>query len=203
MKPEFGADLSNVLLRQSQIIHTRMAGRAVIRVVNRCNEAIEDSNLNLSECQLVTVPDAVYHLLRNTTLVSCNLASNVISKISPKFATKFSCITELNLSNNKMSRLPDEMSECTQLEKLDVSHNAFVDIPQVVFRLPKIRVLRINNNYVIDVDVKQLPEESPIEEVDLRENPLLPACHEMLSQVTTVKVLLTPREKEDWEDLDV
>ena len=46
MKPDFGADLSNVLLRQSQIIHTRMAGRAVIRVVRRCNEAMEDSNLS-------------------------------------------------------------------------------------------------------------------------------------------------------------
>lgn len=48
MKPDFGSDLSNVLLRQSQIVNTRMAGRAVIRVVRRCNEAIEDNNLSKS-----------------------------------------------------------------------------------------------------------------------------------------------------------
>ena len=56
---------------------------------------------------------------------------------------------ELNLSHNKMARLPDEMSECGRLEKLDISHNAFVDIPTVVFRLPKIKVLLINSNFII------------------------------------------------------
>jgi len=51
------------------------------------------SSPDLSECQLMQVPDAVYHLLRNTTLTSCNLASNVISKIPAKFPSKFSYIT--------------------------------------------------------------------------------------------------------------
>ena len=47
MKPEFNSsDLENVVLRQSQIVHTRMAGRAVIRVVHRCNEAMDNSNLS-------------------------------------------------------------------------------------------------------------------------------------------------------------
>lgn len=48
---------------------------------------------DLSECQLVQVPDAVYHLMRNTELKSCDLSSNVIKKIPPKFAMKFSLIT--------------------------------------------------------------------------------------------------------------
>ena len=62
---------------------------AILPTISMTIFAIAD----LSDCQLVTVPDAVYHLLRNTTLVSCNLASNVISKISPKFPSKFSYIT--------------------------------------------------------------------------------------------------------------
>lgn len=48
---------------------------------------------DLSECQLVQVPDAVYHLMRNTELKTCDISSNVIKKIPPKFAVKFSLIT--------------------------------------------------------------------------------------------------------------
>lgn len=39
------------------------------------------------------VPDAVYHLMRHTELKSCDLSGNVITKIPPKFAVKFSLIT--------------------------------------------------------------------------------------------------------------
>lgn len=48
---------------------------------------------DLSDCQLVQVPDAVYHLMRNTELKTCDLSSNVIKKIPPKFAVKFNLIT--------------------------------------------------------------------------------------------------------------
>jgi len=44
------------------------------------------------------VPDAVYHLMRHTALKGCNLSSNVITKIPPKFAVKFSLITGLGSS---------------------------------------------------------------------------------------------------------
>ena len=81
----------------------------VVRIVERCENANESLHLggffifisiyllncsldleinhvyqiaDLSECQLMQVPDAVYHLMRN-----------VIKKISPKFALKFSLIT--------------------------------------------------------------------------------------------------------------
>ena len=56
---------------------------------------------------------------------------------------------------------------------------------------------------VADVDVNQLPKDSPIKEVDLRSNPLVPQCHEMLSKVTSVAVTLSPREREEWEDLAI
>ncbi|MPC13685.1 hypothetical protein E2C01_006428 [Portunus trituberculatus] len=46
MKPKFGNDLTNVILRQSQVVQTRMAGRAVIKVVNRCNDAKENNSLS-------------------------------------------------------------------------------------------------------------------------------------------------------------
>lgn len=48
---------------------------------------------DLSECQLMQVPDAVYHLLRHTELQTCDLSGNVITKIPPKFTDNFSLIT--------------------------------------------------------------------------------------------------------------
>ena len=47
---------------------------------------------DLSHCQLVQVPDAVYYMMRNTPLVACNISSNVITKIPPKLTVKFSFI---------------------------------------------------------------------------------------------------------------
>ena len=48
--------------------------------------------------------------------------------------TKEKIFSELNLSNNRISTLPEEIAECTQLEKIDIS--------QVVnFRGPKAIVI--------------------------------------------------------------
>jgi hypothetical protein len=48
---------------------------------------------DLSDCQLMQMPDAVYHLMRETPLLQCSLASNVIAKIPPKFFISFNNLT--------------------------------------------------------------------------------------------------------------
>ena len=48
---------------------------------------------DLSDCQLIQVPDAIYFMMRDTQLTACNLSSNVITKIPPKFPTNFNFIT--------------------------------------------------------------------------------------------------------------
>merc|ERR1719309_1918553 len=83
----------------------KILGKGVVKVVHRCDDAKENNNLDLSDCQLMQVPDAVYHLMRNVTLSGCDLSGNVISMIPPKFAISFNLLTELNLSNNRMSNL--------------------------------------------------------------------------------------------------
>merc|ERR1712111_168613 len=91
----------------------------VQKVVERCEAAEENGGLmDLSDCQLIQVPDAIYMMMRvrDIQLTACNLSSNVITKIPPKFPTNFNFITDLNLSHNRMSSLPEEISQCTQLE---------------------------------------------------------------------------------------
>lgn len=182
----------------------KIAGRGIIRVVERCDDAKENSNLDLSECELIQVPDAVYHLMRHTELKTCDLSGNVITKISPKFAVKFSLITELNLSHNQMAKLPDELADLHSLQQLDISHNSFITLPAVVFKMPKLRELRANNNAIIDIDRDEIITSDSLELVDLRHNPLTPMCHELLRMANvSFRIELSEREKEEWEDLTI
>ncbi|XP_074106541.1 leucine rich repeat containing protein 20 sclp isoform X1 [Cotesia typhae] len=184
-------------------ICVQLAGRAIIRVVSRCEEAQDNCNLDLSECQLMQVPDAVYHLMRHTELKSCDLSGNVITKIPPKFAVKFSLITELNLSHNQFSKLPEELAELQELERLDISHNTFISLPPVTFRMPQLKRLLANNNSIMDVDVDRLKLAPSLELVDLRENTIPPKIYDQLSNFSSCKIELSPRQVEEWEDLTV
>jgi len=96
----FDADINDPMMAESnrrQAMRTarcvKMMGKGVVKVVHRCDDAKETNNLDLSDCQLQQVPDAVFLLMQNTSLTSCNLARNVINKIPPKLAMKFSLIT--------------------------------------------------------------------------------------------------------------
>lgn len=95
------------------------------------------------------VPDAVYHLMRHTELKTCDLSENVITKIPPKFAAKFSLITDLNLAHNQMAKLPDEIAEMGSLQRLDISYNTFIDLPNAIFKIPKLEQLNANNNHIV------------------------------------------------------
>ncbi|XP_014471174.1 PREDICTED: leucine-rich repeat protein soc-2 isoform X2 [Dinoponera quadriceps] len=176
---------------------------AVTRVVLRCEEAQETENLDLSECQLMQIPDAVYHLMRHTELKRCDLSGNVITKIPAKFAVKFSLITELNLSHNQMSKLPEELAELQALERLDISHNTFIALPPVVWRMPQLKRLLANNNFIIEVDVERLRHAPVLEFVDLQANPLSARIHDLLGTLSRIRIELSPRQVEGWEDLNV
>ena len=106
---------------------------------------------DLSGCQLIQVPDAIYFMMKDTQLTACNLSSNVITKIPPKFPNNFNFITELNLSHNRMSTLPEEISKCTQLETVDISNNSFVNLPNCLFNLPKIIKIIARKNFIAGV----------------------------------------------------
>ena len=83
---------------------------------------------DLSDCQLMQVPDAVYYMMRNTTLVSCNLSSNVITKIPPKFPAKFSLITGKKIYLNIVSTI--------KLNMIRVERNDFIDIALEYIYIP-------------------------------------------------------------------
>jgi len=159
--------------------------------------------MDLSDCQLIQVPDAIYFMMRETQIATCNLSSNVITKIPPKFPTKFNFITDLNLSYNKMSSLPEEISTCEQLETVDISHNSFISLPNCLLNLPKIIKINARKNYIAEVEVELISTCETLENLNLEENPLTRDCQENLNSITSVRINVTPREIEEWEDLSI
>ena len=124
-----------------------------------------------------------------------------------------------------MGKLPDELVDLACLEILDISHNSFLGLPSVVFKIPKLRQLMANDNsiigkhfslifiiifsniyfFIVDIDTDEIISSSNLELVNLRNNPLSPLCHEVLQSFqksVNFKIELTERRKEAWEDDD-
>ncbi|XP_025082879.1 leucine-rich repeat-containing protein 20-like isoform X2 [Pomacea canaliculata] len=175
-----------------------MAGEGVTKVVKRCDQAKESGKLgkDLSECELVHIPDAVYMLMRDTVLDICNLSANVLRRIPAKLATKFPNLTELHLSNNQLSSLPEELRHVAGLTLLDISHNHFEALPQVIYRLEALRKLRAEDNNIKEVNVTRLKAISSLTEVNFQENPLTDEVHHQLLEIRVINILVTPRDPE-------
>ncbi|XP_017850875.1 leucine-rich repeat-containing protein 20 isoform X2 [Drosophila busckii] len=171
----------------------------VVKVIERCENAKEDAQLDLSQCELMQIPDAVYHLMRNTELQTCNLSGNVLKKVTPKFALKFSVITDLNLSHNQLSRLPDEFANLNALTALNISSNSFIVLPQVVFKLPKLATLDAKNNAILEIDTEEAVTSDCLSLVDLRNNPLSRNCRRKLKNFeTSFRLEISDEVEEDW-----
>lgn len=168
----------------------KLAGRAVTKVVHRCSDAKLTTNLDLSECDLMTVPDAVYHLLRNTRVAHCNLAKNDITKIANKFSHNFSNITTLNLSFNNLGGLPDELSACHQLERLNMSNNSFTHVPRVVFRLPSLQIVVAKKNYIADIEIEKFQSRPHIRELDFTDNPVNASSRDRVNKIPSERGLV-------------
>ncbi|OQV15499.1 hypothetical protein BV898_10366 [Hypsibius exemplaris] len=70
-----------------------LAGKAVARVVRRCQDSKESHELDLSNCILKSFPDAVYFLLRNFRIESVMLEQNQIARLPAKFFFNFQHLT--------------------------------------------------------------------------------------------------------------
>ncbi|XP_067672389.1 leucine-rich repeat-containing protein 20-like [Haliotis asinina] len=173
-----------------------MAGRGVTKVVNRCEQAKENRRLDLSECQLTQIPDAVYLLMRNTELETCDISLNLIRRVPAKFGTKFPHLMELHINGNKLTSLPDELRDMHNLKVLDISCNSFESFPSVIFTFNKLRNLNAEDNSITDVDTSRLQSMTSLVEVNLQDNPLTLTSYRSLMEIRLYTVLLTPQDKE-------
>lgn len=52
------------------------------------------------------------------------------------------------MSHNRLGKLPDELGELQGLEKLDISHNAFLTMPSSIYVLGQLRELEASKNFI-------------------------------------------------------
>jgi len=109
----------------------------------------------------------------------------------------------LNISNNRISSLPEEMNNCTALETVNISQNSFISIPSVIFTIPTIKEIDARKNFIADVDAEIVSSCTALESLNLEENPVSSESYDKLSEITSVTITLTPRKLEEWEDLSV
>lgn len=60
-----------------------------------------------------------------------------------------------------------------------------------------------DNFIFLDIDVERLRHAPALEFIDLQANPLTARMHDLLSTLTRIKIELTPRQVEEWEDLTI
>ena len=125
----------------------------------------------------------------------------MITKISPRFGTCFRHITTLNLSSNRLSSIPKEVIKCSQLQSVDISINSFVVFPTILLEIESITEIKAKNNFIADVDDEALEQHANLELVNLEENPLDQPTHASLSRVEGLRIVLTDRRVQEWEDL--
>ena len=179
-------------------------GAGVVRVVQRCDKAVQEAEtLDLSDCQLMQLPDAIFHLMRNTHITALSLSANLIKRLPSKLGTTFTTLQSLDISHNRLSSLPEELEHLVELESLDMSSNSFLELPPVLARLPSLRRLVGRKNYISSLQVEAVLSSPSLEHLNLEENPLEKEVYEELARVTAVRVILSPRQLEEWEDLSI
>lgn len=132
------------------------AAEGVAKVCRRMETAKETEKLDLSNCELIKIPDCIYFVMKQTAVKGCDLSKNQLKRIPVKFPSKFPLLTELDLSNNSLSTLPDEMIAISALQSLDISKNKFCNLPSFIYQCAKLQHLKANHNTITEIDLPRL-----------------------------------------------
>jgi Leucine-rich repeat (LRR) protein len=107
----------------------------------------------------------------------------------PKFllSNAFSMLEELDLTNNSISKIPDDIDKLDSLKSLDLSENQFVHFPSILSNLPNLKELYFRRNRLTDLlDFKKYS--FSLEKLDLSSN-LLTEITPSIIEIQTLKAL--------------
>lgn len=199
--PDLNTPNENVARKTVQGL--KIIGAGVVKIVHKCKDARESSILDLNSCTLLHVPEGVLHLMKHYGVVKCDLSNNLLSRISPKFGSCFSNITTLNLSMNQISTLPKEIALCKKLEKISISANCLVVFPYILLEIEELRKVDVSKNFIADIDEEAIKGHINLEEINIEENPLSDASYRKMNNIVRIKILLSEKIYEEWEDLTI
>jgi hypothetical protein len=126
-----------------------LSGNNIRKVPNEIKEIFLLSNINLSHNQLEQIPAGV---LRMRFLKSLDLSENQIGELTNNIMLQN--LEYLNLSGNKITRLPKTIGVLRKLAILDLSDNQLIDIPLWFTNLTRLKELNLAHN-----QLKSLPHQ--------------------------------------------
>lgn len=99
-----------------------------------------------------------------------NLSNQKLKKI-PKEVFLFPNLKTLDLSKNKITVLPSDIGLLTKLEELHLTSNKIEELPKEIGNLKRLRILKLRSNelYNIPIEIGQL---SRLENADFNGNPI-------------------------------
>ncbi|XP_053600964.1 leucine-rich repeat-containing protein 57-like [Plodia interpunctella] len=122
--------------------------------------------LQLSDHKLKEVPTEVLAL--SDILRNLDLSKNRISFL-PEDISKFKQLKQLNLDTNKLEVLPNTLSNLKKLELLNVSNNSLSVLPQTFTNLNNLKQIYLNNNRLKEFPLELLKLHN-LEVVELSNN---------------------------------
>ena len=115
-----------------------------------------------------------------------NLSTNLLTTLPADVLQTLTALTSIDVSDNKLIKFPDEISDCAELEELVLYRNGLKTLPASIGKLGKLKVLNVFNN-----QLTKLPAEvgamSTLEEMNAAANKLLAVM--AVDGWTSVKVL--------------
>ena len=94
----------------------------------------------------------------------------------------------MDLSHNRLTTLPDELSNLTLLLEFNSSHNLFEVLPYVLLNLPSLRKMDLSHNKIGHVNKDDLRSMVNLELLDLQNNPLDEDSKELLATGSLGKI---------------
>nr|CAD2178408.1 unnamed protein product [Meloidogyne enterolobii] len=131
------------------------AARGVSQVMNRCEDAKSTGFLDLSDCELMYIADALY------------------MKFPLKMIANFPNMDVFNLEGNQITELPTEISRWTKLRGINIARNKFTQFPEQLFECKKLAILDISGNLINEINHLPLRSSlSTLKQLHMKQNPI-------------------------------
>jgi len=175
-------------LKTSQNLNLSMKSMAALP-----EEAVENAfeakvqAIDISKNQFVEFPPNMEKIMPQ--LYEINMSSNKLSKI-PSIIALGELVQFLDFSNNKLADLPAEISGLTHLREIILSVNQFRAVPDCLYDCQKLETILIANNQISNIEVAKLSKLSKLAILDLQNNAIQTVPPELgnLTQIRTLQL---------------
>lgn len=120
-----------------------ISGNELVTLPNELTHLNKMIYLNAQRNKLESLPEQMDQL---QSIRIIDLTDNNIKSLGG--VAQLKQLEELWLCSNSLRTLPEELENLSNLRSLDMSFNDLTDIPQVLFKLPKLTILFLHGNYL-------------------------------------------------------